>query len=653
MTVPDSLCADNVNGKELSQSHQNIDQAALRPSQSFMGVANSLSGKNWYQRGILVQNGKFDTSQQQAIDRIGLALAQAFDLPEIIGRLLALRGIDLDRAESFLNPSLRRDLPDPSLFIDLDKAAKRLGDAVQNNEKIAVLGDYDVDGGTSSALFLRYARCLNIDISVTIPDRLTEGYGPNIKRIDEIAGSGAKILLMLDCGTTAHDAVAHANSRGLTVIICDHHISETLLPDAFAVINPNRLDHPPGFGDLAAVGVSFMVLVGLNRELRQRGFFKAASPEPDLRNFLDLVALGTVCDVMKLRGLNRTFVALGLKILQKRQNIGIRNLYDRAGIKDAPSTYHLGYILGPRLNAGGRIGACDLAVKLLSTESESEAAELAEKLSVLNQERQAIETELLNDALWQCETRKLAPPIILIWGENWHAGVIGVVAARLKERFNCPCLVASVGEDGTVKGSGRSVPGFDLGSAIVAARQLGLLTTGGGHKMAAGFGGLADKMPELQQFLTERMTRQLGGGGSSDDDIIAENAEILRQNLRPQLAIDAALHGDAANAELVTTLARMEPFGTGNSEPRFVLVNLRVKNSLIVGENHVKVSFTTGATGGKIINAIAFRAVGGELGRVLLEDHRGAALHVAGKLRIDRWQGSDKIQFIIDDAAFA
>ena len=324
----------------------------------------------------------------------------------------------------------------------------------------------------------------------------------------------------------------------------------------------------------------------------------------------------------------------------------------------------MGYILGPRLNAGGRVGQCDLAVKLLTAEIESEAAALAENLTLLNQERQAIEAELLAEALHQCEERAVTPPLILIWGENWHVGVIGIVAARLKEQFNCPCLVAAVDEQGNVKGSGRSVPGFDLGSAIVAARQAGLLSSGGGHVMAAGFAGRAENLPGLEKFLTERIKRQLGdgedksgknsdesGGVSAQDDLA--NGEMLRQNLRPKLAIDLALHLGAANGDLVDNLARLQPFGTGNSEPRFVFTQVTVKKAVIVGENHVKLSLSAQTGTAKPLNAIAFRVVGTALGQILLQDHQGAALHIAGKLRLDPWQGGDKIQLIIDDAAWA
>ena len=630
----------------------------------YLCVSCSLTGKFWYQRGVSPDTNLDATKSAERIDRMGLALAQSYNLPDIIGRLLALRGIDLDGAEGFLAPSLRRDLPDPSQFLDLDRAADRLAEAIMQDEAIALLGDYDVDGGTSSALLVLYGRSLNRTISVSIPDRLTEGYGPNHARIDQIAQAGAKILLMLDCGTTAHEQVAYANQLGLTVIICDHHISETALPPAFAVINPNRLDQPKGFGDLAAVAVSFMLLVGLNRALRQRGFFAGDIKEPDLRQFLDLVALGTVCDVMKLRGLNRTLVAQGLKILQQRQNVGLRHLIDRAAIKDRPGAYHLGYILGPRLNAGGRVGQCDLAVKLLTAENESAAAALAENLTLLNQERQAIEAELLAEALHLCAERAVTPPLILIWGENWHAGVIGIVAARLKEQFNCPCLVAAVDAQGNVKGSGRSVPGFDLGSAIVAARQAGLLSSGGGHVMAAGFAGRAENLPGLQKFLTDRINRQLGEGARdaatySDDAAFASLNEnlgdgaILRQNLRPKLAVDLALHLGAATGDLVENLTRLQPFGTGNSEPRFVFPQVTVKKAMIVGEHHVKLSLSAQTGAAKPMNAIAFRVVGTELGQILMQGHQGAPLHIAGKLRLDPWQGGDKIQLIIDDAAWA
>jgi single-stranded-DNA-specific exonuclease len=578
---------------------------------AFLGVERSLTGRRWRERAA-------DPLQ-------GLAIAQRLGLPEVVGRLLAQRGVPVDGIERHLAPTLRDWLPDPSSLKDMDAAAARLARAVETRERVAIFGDYDVDGATSSAVLRRFLEALDVPVTVYIPDRRSEGYGPNAPALLELGAEGAGLVVTVDCGTLAHEALAAAAEAGLDVIVLDHHAAEPVLPRALAVVNPNRLDDESGQGTLSAVGVTFLTLVALARLLRQRGI-----QPPDLMQSLDLVALGTVCDVVPLVGLNRAFVAQGLKILAQRRKAGLVALSDAAGIGERMDAYHLGYVLGPRVNAGGRVGRSDLGARLLSTEDPTEARRLAAELDRLNEERKQVEAQVLEDAL---QTVDDGGPLIVAHGEGWHQGVLGIVASRLKERFNRPaCVIAW--EDGTGKGSGRSVPGVDLGAAVIAARQAGILLAGGGHRMAAGFSLERDRLEDFRRFLTARIDYELGGG----DRV-------------PELSIDGALLPTACTAELCRTLAGLGPFGAGNPEPRFVLPQVRVVKADPVGSGHVRCFATQPATGARI-KAIAFRALETPLGPALLESG-GLALHLAGHLRPDTWQGRDDVQFVIDDAAIA
>jgi single-stranded-DNA-specific exonuclease len=582
---------------------------------AFLGVERSLSGRRWRQRGT--------------DERLGLALAQRLGVPEVVGRLLAARNVDLERAESFLRPTLRELLPDPSRFLDMDRGVARVVQAIAAGEPIAVFGDYDVDGATSAALLQRFFAAVGVPIRLYIPDRLREGYGPNAPALRRLKEQGARVVITVDCGITAHAALAEAAAQGPAVIVLDHHVAEPRLPPAAAVINPNRLDERPGYGQLAAVGVSFLFAVGVNRALRQGGWYGPARPEPDLRQWLDLVALGTVCDVVPLTGLNRALVAQGLKVLARRGNVGLAMLADVAGLKEAPGTYHLGFVLGPRINAGGRVGAADLGARLLTSEDAGEAGSLARQLDALNDERRAVEQAVLEAAVAQVETAaRPARAVVMASAEGWHAGVIGIVASRLKERYGRPaCVVATA--DGIGKGSGRSVNGFDLGSAVVAARQAGLLINGGGHPMAAGFTVAADRIAALAEFLDARLA---AAGGAP----------------LPQLDIDGLIAPRAATADLACLLQRLGPFGSGNAEPRFAVPDLRVVRSEVVGDGNVR-TVLVGADGGRL-KAIAFRSAEAPLGRLLLGG-AGAPLHLAGNLRLNSWQERDEVQLVVDDGA--
>ena len=561
-----------------------------------------------------------------------MALAQRLQVPEIVGRVLSARGVGVNEADTFFNPALKTLLPDPGDLKGMDDGAGRLAAAVIAGERIAVFGDYDVDGATSAALLSRFFAAVGGRCETYIPDRLREGYGPNEAALLGLGEKGVSVVVTVDCGTSSHGPLEAAAAAGLDVIVVDHHEAEARLPRAVAVINPNRVDETSPHRQLAAVGVAFLLVVGLNRVLRQAGWY-GARPEPDLMQWLDLVALGTICDVVPLTGLNRALVAQGLKVMARRNNPGLKALADVAGMTEAPGTYHAGYILGPRINAGGRVGQADLGVRLLTTGDVDEAATIAGRLDDLNRERREIESAVFEHALAGAEaSEKQTPgaPLIFAAGEGWHPGVIGIVASRLKERFNRPACVVAL-DGGTGSGSGRSVSGVDLGAAVIAARQAGLLVKGGGHAMAAGFTVERHRLDELIGFLTRRVA-----------DAVGDQAPV------PSLRLDGALTVAAASKDLVSTLARVGPFGSGNPEPRFAIAAARLVYVDVVGGNHLKCTLA-GADGGRI-KAIAFRALDSDLGPALLS-HDGAPFHLAGRLRVNTWRGHSAVEFHIDDAA--
>jgi single-stranded-DNA-specific exonuclease len=585
---------------------------------AFLAVERSLTGKRWRARG--------------ADDRAALALAQRLELPEIVGRVLAARGVALDDAPRFLNPTLKECLPDPSRLRDMDRAVERLVAAITAGERVAVLGDYDVDGACSAAILARFFAGLGRDILVYVPDRVREGYGPNPAAVRRLHGEGATLLVTVDCGTTAFAALEEASRLGLDAIVVDHHVAEARLPDAVAIVNPNRLDDTGEHGELCAAGVTFLLVVALNRALRQSYWYGEGHPEPDLMRLLDLVALATVCDVVPLTGINRALATQGLRVMARRGNAGIAALADAAGLAQRPDAYHAGFVLGPRVNAGGRVGESGLGARLLATDDAAEARALALRLDGYNTERQRIEEAVQDAAMAQAETQVSAgAAVILCAGEGWHQGVVGIVAGRIRERFDRPALVVAV-EAGIARGSGRSIPGAALGPAVIAARQSGLIENGGGHAMAAGFTARADRLGELRAFLEDRLLAALGGALPV-----------------PALGIDGALAPQAATRDLVDLLDRVGPFGSGNPRPRFAFPAARVAWAEPVGGAHVRCRITA-AGGGAALKAIAFRAQGGPLGAALLTG-RGTALHLAGHLRPDDWQGRAGAQLVIEDAA--
>ncbi|MEA2809776.1 MAG: single-stranded-DNA-specific exonuclease [Rhodospirillaceae bacterium] len=590
---------------------------------AFLGIEQSLTGRRWAAR--------------LGDERAALAIAQRHGLPDAVARLLAARDVDLEGVPDFLDPTLRKFLPDPLHLKDMDVAVARLVRAVREGERIVVFGDYDVDGATSSALLLRFFRAVGGNIAVYIPDRRLEGYGPNAPALLKLRQEGADVVVTVDCGVTAFEPLAEAKRAGLDLIVIDHHQAEIALPDAIAVVDPNRIDDTSPHKQMAAVGVAFLLCVGVNRALREAGWYTTERPEPDLRQWLDLVALGTVCDVVPLTGVNRALVRQGLLVMAQRRNAGLAALADVARLNETPGAYHLGFLLGPRVNAGGRVGQADLGARLLSSDDPHEVGALAVRLDEFNAERRAIEREVLDQAIGRIEglygpDRKGLPSALVVESEGWHVGVIGIVASRLVERYGRPTFV--IGMDGELgKGSGRSVRGVDLGAAVIAARQSGLLVNGGGHAMAAGLTVMRSALPDLAKFLDERIAPQLG------------TAPAVRE-----LGIDAALTPGAATQELVGMIERAGPFGAGNALPRFALTSVRVSYAQPVGEGHVRCTLV-GAERGKI-DAIAFRAGQTALGPALLDPAR-PVLHVAGALRIDRYGGRESVRLQIDDAASA
>lgn len=580
-----------------------------------MLVERSVSGASWQLR--------------EADARQVAALVQRHRLPEALARLLAARGVTLEDAPEFLNPSLRSSLPDPSHLRDMDSAAERIAAAVMAGETIAIFGDYDVDGATSSALLCRFFRMLGREALVYIPDRIAEGYGPNTPALLKLKAQGASVVITVDCGTLAFEPLAAAHEAGLDVIVVDHHAGEAALPKAFAVVNPNRLDETSPHRQMAAVGVAFLLAVAVSRALRHGGWF-ASRPEPDLMLLLDLVALGTVCDVVPLVGVNRAFVTQGLKVMAQRRNAGLRALMDVSRLDEKPTAYHAGFVLGPRVNAGGRVGKAPLGAQLLSCDDDAAAASMARELDIHNQERKAIEAMVLEQATLQAE-EKLGSEVLLVAGEGWHPGVIGIVAGRLKEKYYLPTAVVAF-DQGVGKASARSVSGFDFGAAVIAARQQGLLLAGGGHAMAAGFTVEQSKLQELHNFLNQRM-RQSG---------VVAAARSLR--------LDASVGVGGLNITLAESLEQAGPFGAGNPGVKLHVPQAKIAQASVVGDGHVKVFLADPHGAAGRVMAFAFRSADTELGRYLLSS-QGKTVQLAVELRLKEWMGNPQANVTILDAA--
>lgn len=579
------------------------------------GVARSLTGRRWVWR--------------EGEGRVGLGIAQRHTLPEIVGRVMAARGHDVESAVNFLEPTLRALMPDPSVLIDMDRVADRLAHAVQTAETVAVFGDYDVDGACSTAILVRVLRSLGCNVLHHIPDRITEGYGPNAPALLRLVGEGATLIVCADCGTAAPGPLAAVAGRA-DVLVLDHHVAEGPPPPVWGTVNPNRLDCASGLTGLCAAGVAFLTAVALVRALRRAGWF-ARRAEPDLRDLLDLVALATVCDVMPLTGLNRALVTQGLRVMTRRARPGVAALLAVASANGELSAFTCGFALGPRINAGGRLGDASMGLRLLLTDDVAEAQRLAALLDSVNRERQTVEVAMLDEALALAEAQAAAGhAAFLVHGAGWHPGVVGIVAGRIKERHNRPACVGAL-VDGVVRGSGRSVVGVDLGRAIMAARSHGMLLSGGGHAMAAGFSLTVDRVAEFHAFLNEQLA----------------HASLLPA--AADLPIEGTLAIPAATVALAESVARMAPFGHGNPEPVFMLPRAQVTHAQRIGRDGATLRVMIQGEGGGRLKALLFRAGDGALAQALSAP--GPPLHLAGQLRAEAWNGEVTASFFVMDAA--
>ncbi len=574
----------------------------------------SVSGKNW----ILKKFNQTEISY----------LKENFYLDEIVAKLLSIRNIKKEDINNFLNPSIKNFLPNPNVLLDMEKSSLRTIKAIDNKEKIGIFGDYDVDGATSTALLGKYFDQLDTSYEIYIPDRKTEGYGPSIMGFKKLIEKNVKLIFTVDCGTLSFEAIEFAKKENIDVIVLDHHQSEIKLPKAYSIVNPNRLDDRSNLKYLCAAGVIFMFLISINKLLREINWFKNnLKKEPVLLNFLDLVSLGTVCDVVPLVGLNRAIVKQGLKILRSKKNLGLKTLLDICKIEANPSIYHLGYVLGPRINAGGRVGKCSHGANLLLNSNPKDTFKLAVELDQFNKERQTLEKDLLNKILVESKNN-LKDPVLVLEGENWHEGVIGIVAARLKDKFNKPTIIISI--SGNVgKASARSINGFDIGSTIIAATQEKILLKGGGHKMAGGFSIEKNNIEKFKEFIFNKF----------------RGINIDLSSEKP-LWIDSKIAPSAVNLEFFDKINILSPFGSGNPEPKFFMENLKPVNSKIIAEKHIK-SVLIGPEGSSI-KTIAFNAVDNELGAYLLKK-KNNVFNIAGKLSLNEWRGQKNVEFIIDD----
>lgn len=590
---------------------------------TFLNVTRSLTGQHWQDR------------LNDGARGMALSMVQKLGLSDALSRILAGRGIGVESAEGFLEPRLRDLMPDPLVLQDMDRAVERLSLAVLQGQSVAVFGDYDVDGACSTALLVQGLQAAGLRCLYHIPDRMTEGYGPNLEALQQLQAQGAGLIVTVDCGVTSHDVIARLQASGTDIVVLDHHQAPELLPQAYAVVDPNRLDDLSGLGHLCAAGVVFLTLVALNRQLRQAGFWSAQRPEPDLLSQLDLVALATVADVVPLKGLNRAFVRQGLHIIRQRARPGLRALADAARLDGPAEAWHLGFLLGPRINAGGRIGNSSLGTRLLLDADAAGAEMVAAQLDALNRDRQVIEAAMVEageaEALRQVGLDETQGSVLLVSASDWHAGVVGLVASRLKERFGRPAFALALDGQGQATGSGRSIPGVDLGKVVRQAVEQGLALKGGGHAMAAGVTVAADKIAEFHAFLEAKLAYAVG--------LARESTSLL---------VDAAITAAGATPALLKEIEKAGPYGSGHADPVFVLPAHRLTQVAPVGDSHLRMQFKAGD--GRSIKGIAFRCVGKPLGDALLA-RRDAMVHVAGRLSPDRWGGADRVQIQVMDLA--
>ena len=576
--------------------------------------ALSVSGKNWTPK-------EFDS------DEIAFFKTNYF-LDDIVAKLISIRKIKKEEVKFFLEPTIKNILPNPYVLKDMDKAIERTEKAILNTDKIGIFGDYDVDGATSTAILGKYFELLNIPFEIYIPDRKNEGFGPNEKAFLNFIDLGVNLIFTVDCGTLSYGPMDFAKKKNIDVIILDHHQSETKLPSAHSIVNPNRFDDRSDLNYLCAAGVCFMFLIALNKRLRDQNWFSDnLLNEPELMDILDLVSLGTICDVVPLVGLNRAIVHQGLKIIKRKKNLGLKTLIEVSNIESSITSYHLGYVLGPRINAGGRVGKSTHGANLLLNQNPKDTFKLAVDLNTYNKERQILESELLKKIL-NTKYENTSDPVIILHGENWHEGIIGIIAARIKEKFNKPAIIISINK-GVGKGSGRSIHGFDLGSTVIGGVQSGILAKGGGHKMAAGFTIDVNKIDEFKKFVFKKF-------------------KSININLeeKKNYYFDAEIGPSAINIDFFEKINLLAPFGSGNPEPRFVIRDVKLVNSKIVGEKHIK-NVLVGSDS-STLKTISFNTVETELGSYLLKKNI-KPFDIAGKLSLNEWRGQRNVEFIIDD----
>ena len=582
--------------------------------------ANILQGFNSYTDSKW-QVKTFDERQAELI-------SQKFEVSNLIAKLFSIRNISIDDIASYLNPTLKDNMPDPNILMDMEKACERILVALKNNEKIAIFGDYDVDGSTSTSCLIKYFNLLGVEVVYHIPDRFTEGYGPNKEAFQKFIDQNINIIFTLDCGTLAYNEIKFAKDNNIDVIVIDHHQPEINLPEAYAMINPNRLDDTTNLGYLAAVGVTFMFIVGLNRKLRESKWFDNILKEPNIISLLDMVSLGTICDVVPLVGINRLLVQKGLEVFSKKPNIGLTALIDKANINNKISTYDLGFKLGPRINAGGRLGKSKHGTELLTCEDEAKAADIATELDNFNKERQTIEAHILKTAIDSLTSEQIDKKIIFAYGQDWHEGVIGIIASRIKQKFKKPCIVFSA-KNGIAKGSGRSIKGIDLGNLIIAATQKGIVTQGGGHAMAAGLTLDEDKILLLQDFIEDRL----------DSNSIALDIDDTNH-------ADSIINITAVNSELYDDINKLGPFGSNNEEPNFIIKSTKITFIKEFGDNHIRCGLSSDID--KNVEGITFRSKNTPLGDAIM-NNKGKLVSLFGKIKVNEWGGRRIPQFHIED----
>ena len=575
---------------------------------------NSYTNSKW-------QVKTFDGRQAELI-------SQKFEVSSLIAKLFSIRNISIDDIASYLNPTLKDNIPDPNILMDMEKACERILKALKNREKIAIFGDYDVDGSTSTSCLIKYFNMLGIEVVYHIPDRFTEGYGPNKEAFKKFIDQNINVIFTLDCGTLAYSEIKFAKDNKIDVIVIDHHQPEINLPEAYAMINPNRLDDITNLGYLAAVGVTFMFIVGLNRKLRENAWFNDNLKEPNIISLLDMVSLGTVCDVVPLVGINRLLVQKGLEVFSKRPNVGLTALIEKANISNKISTYDLGFKLGPRINAGGRLGKSKHGTELLTCEDEIRAADIATELDNFNKERQTIEAHILKTAIESLTPEQTNKKIIFAYGQDWHEGVIGIIASRIKQKFKKPCIVFSA-KKGIAKGSGRSIKGIDLGNLIIAATQKGIVTQGGGHAMAAGLTLDEDKILLLQDFIEDRL----------DSNSIALDIDDTNH-------ADSIINITAVNSELYDDINKLGPFGSNNEEPNFIIKSTKITFIKEFGDNHIRCGLSSDID--KNVEGITFRSKNTPLGDAIM-NNKGKLVSLYGKIKVNEWGGRRIPQFHIED----